>query len=412
MRFVKRVFCLLLCASCILFTGCNSILYNGNLKVEPYEPATLPENISQQVEEKVEQTQEQQDDEKYQIEGTNAFYILPDHENKPDEIVDFKVLDYQEQEGFIYCYKTPYYGSTGEEDAGLTAAKSGIAPEERTATETEDTEILVTVLMSYQPATRAYNVFFTRLEEKDNSGTVSQQVEGIGELTGSVSENRLMAHKLEKEGLYFLFIGNRAYLFDSSGNQTWTYDYNAVIAQEIEELTKRYGRDGYTVETTISDVVMDGSRYVYIPVAIQLEKEGGDGLDLDSLMENDEELENTSFRAVLCCYNLDIGEGNSDGILFTSTNENWERQKEEWLEGNGRVFADEDELNDYVTENSMYNIKRRRSADGGDQFPVFATVGHPINMELAGFPDMFSIDDWELYQWIRDNWNIIEEKLT
>ena len=25
---------------------------------------------------------------------------------------------------------------------------------------------------------------------------------------------------------------------------------------------------------------------------------------------------------------------------------------------------------------------------------------------------MFSIDDWELYQWIRDNWNIIEEKLT
>lgn len=258
MRFVKRVFCLLLCASCILFTGCNSILYNGNLKVEPYEPATLPENISQQVEEKVEQTQEQQDDEKYQIEGTNAFYILPDHENKPDEIVDFKVLDYQEQEGFIYCYKTPYYGSTGEEDVGLTAAKSGIAPEERTATETEDTEILVTVLMSYQPATRAYNVFFTRLEEKDNSGTVSQQVEGIGELTGSVSENRLMAHKLEKEGLYFLFIGNRAYLFDSSGNQTWTYDYNAVIAQEIEELTKRYGRDGYTVETTISDVVMDG----------------------------------------------------------------------------------------------------------------------------------------------------------
>ena len=60
----------------------------------------------------------------------------------------------------------------------------------------------------------------------------------------------------------------------------------------------------------------------------------------------------------------------------------------------------------------MYNIKRRRSADGGDQFPVFATVGHPINMELAGFTDMFSIDDWELYQWIRDNWNIIEEKLT
>ena len=65
MRFVKRIICLLLILSCVLFTGCNSILYNGNLKVEPYAPPTLPVDISQKVEKKVEEVQQLELDEKY-----------------------------------------------------------------------------------------------------------------------------------------------------------------------------------------------------------------------------------------------------------------------------------------------------------------------------------------------------------
>ena len=76
MRFVKRILCLFMIVPCILFTGCNSILYNGNLKVEPYEPATLPVDISHKVEQKVEEVQEQDSDEKYAVEGTDAFIFF------------------------------------------------------------------------------------------------------------------------------------------------------------------------------------------------------------------------------------------------------------------------------------------------------------------------------------------------
>ena len=67
LRFVKRIICLLLILSCVLFTGCNSILYNGNLKVEPYAPPTLPVDISQTVEKKGEEVQQLELDEKYEI---------------------------------------------------------------------------------------------------------------------------------------------------------------------------------------------------------------------------------------------------------------------------------------------------------------------------------------------------------
>ena len=411
MRFVKRIICLLLILSCVLFTGCNSILYNGNLKVEPYAPPTLPVDISQKVEKKVEEVQQLELDEKYEIEGTNAFYFLPEHENKPEAMIDFKVLDYRPQEGFIYCYKTPYYGSAEEGDLGLTAAETGIAPEERVGTETKDSNFQVTVLMSYRPDTRAYHVFFTHLEEQPESDQVTQNVAGVGELSGSINESQIMAHKLANEDLYFLFIGNKGYLFNPKGEQTWSYDYSTVISQEVEILTKRHQRSGYRAEVTISNVVMDGSRYVYIPVSLQLEKEDGDGLDLDSLDANDQALENTSFHVILSCYNLDIGPGNSENIVFTSENENWEAQREEWLKDDGKTFEDWESLENYLEENSMTRIKMRSPSRGGDRFPVFATVGHSINMELAGIENLLYIDGYSLHVWILNNLPLIREKL-
>ena len=60
-------------------------------------------------------------------------------------MVDFKVLDYQEDVGFIYAYKTPYYGPNDESE-GLTVSAvgdvgDGEALETRTATETQDTSL-------------------------------------------------------------------------------------------------------------------------------------------------------------------------------------------------------------------------------------------------------------------------------
>ena len=128
MRFVKRILCLFLILPCVLFTGCNSIILKGDLSVKNYEPPTLPVAISDHVEQKVEEAEESFDYEKYQIEGLNAFYILPSHENKPDEMVDFKVLDYQEDVGFIYAYKNGWEASTASivQSAFLALALLGV----------------------------------------------------------------------------------------------------------------------------------------------------------------------------------------------------------------------------------------------------------------------------------------------
>lgn len=412
MRFVKRILCLFLILPCVLFTGCNSIILKGDLSVKNYEPSTLPVAISDHVEQKVEEAEETFDYEKYQIEGLNAFYILPSHENKPDEMVDFKVLDYQEDVGFIYAYKTPYYGPDDESE-GLTVSAVGDVGdgedlETRTATETQDTSLLVTVLMSYRPDTGAYHVFFTCLESGIDTETVEKEVdEKLGTISGSVMENRLMAQKLSGQELYFLYQGNIGHLFNPQGEEVWSYDYNIVVNQEVEKLIMRHAKSGYTANVTISDVVMDGARYLYIPIAVELEKEGDDGIDLDSLSENDKELESNSFRAVLCCYNVNVGGNNQENIRFTSTNENWERQRAAWLEYDGVTFSSREDMEAYQEDVSMDRLKTGAAGDCEDRFTYFYTAGNALNLELWGVPDIFEVYDDHLSDWIFENYDLL-----
>ena len=231
--------------------------------------------------------------------------------------------------------------------------------------------------------------------------------EELGTISGSVTENRLMAQKLSGQELYFLYQENIGYLFNSQGEEVWSYDYNIVVNQEVEKLIERHAKSGYTADVTISDVVMDGARYLYIPIAVEMEKEGDDGIDLDSLSENDKELESSSFRAVLCCYNVNVGGNNQENIRFTSTNENWERQRAAWLEYDGATFSSKKEMEDYQKNVTMDRLKTGAAGGCRDLFTYFYTAGNALNLELWGVPDIFEVYDDHLSDWIFENYDLL-----
>ncbi len=103
MESVKRASCLFLAATCVFLTGCHSILYDGNLHFKSYEPETVP-LLYDEVSDKMDSSNRELDADRFNVDGTDAFFILPCHENDPGVITDFKVLDYTDAGTFIYAY--------------------------------------------------------------------------------------------------------------------------------------------------------------------------------------------------------------------------------------------------------------------------------------------------------------------
>lgn len=405
---MKRIVCVILAAACVFFTGCNSIIYNGDFRFQSFEPETVPP-----VYDELKEELEEEDTiayEKYQIEGTQAFYILPGHDNYPDEIIDFQVLDYTEDGTFIYSYLTPCEINNEISALGGTP-KEGIAPESREFfTVGKDAKYNALVLMSYNPETREYKVFYSRLAERDKTKeAVNKKAAGqddVGELRASAENSSIMCGRLVKSNEYYIFHEQTAYVFNQKGEELSRTDYSVIISQEAERLKEKAVKElesklgdkakelAKDAAVTVSDVVMDGDYFVYIPITVELEAE--------EKLENIEDDLNTVFMAVIAGYNLEL-----DGsIKFVAQNENWKKQIELWedplIDSKAEDHMDEDgvfggpgELEDFLKRYSMDRIKSGKAGYEGtaqfpDDFSAFHTDGSVANMELAAIPDIFS----------------------
>lgn len=398
MRLVKRVLCIVLAVSCVFFTGCNSIIYNGNLHFQSFEPETLPPlpELEPEIGKKIQDSSQEMDLEKYKVEGTDAFYILPDHENRPDQITDFKVLGYTDEGRFVYAYLTPYYGNheSGAADENL----EGTAPEERVVSTGKNSSMEVLVLMSYDPASRGYKVFYSSVRQKSQTQTVVNKEGGDGEeISGSVENSTVMAGKLVKNQVYYIFNNNTIYIFDGQGNQLARKDHGVTVSQEAARLKDKAkklwaGKKPANLidqaEVSVSDMIMDGQGYVYISVTVELPDEDGDdgGGDLEE-DEDEDQVAQTTFTSVVACYDLDIG-GDS-WIEFVSDNENWDNQVEYWKSCGGE-FDSRYEMRKHM-EYTMDEIKKGNIDKAlADQFTAFRTTSGGLNMELAGIADLSS----------------------
>ncbi|MDO4265441.1 MAG: hypothetical protein Q4C63_03125 [Eubacteriales bacterium] len=401
----------LLIMSCAFLTGCNSIIYNGNLHFKSFEPETVP-GVSDYISGKLYETSAAEDYARYEIAGTNAFYILPEHENRPDEMLDFKVLDYTEDGSFIYAYLTPAYKITSNGLADGTG-REGRAPEERVMTNGGTSTKNALVLMSYTPETRAYKVFYSAADSVSSHRIPTDEEKASGESAAAgAAEQSLMTNRLVKVSHYFIFHNNIAYVYDQKGNELLHHDYSTVISQEIDRLKqkarealKKNHEDDEVEESLnsasagISDVVMDGNHYVYIPITVELPETGDTGSTDsgdDDFDVEEEELAQTVYSSVVSCYDMDIG-GRDNPVRFVSYNQVFDRQVEIWKSyGDKSIF--EAMINLVMGKPSMDSIKLGLYGGTPDDFTVYRTEDHTgLNMELAGVPNILEPELWWVY---------------
>ncbi|MFI3250197.1 MAG: hypothetical protein R3Y07_04475, partial [Eubacteriales bacterium] len=457
MRVQKKILCIGLALS--LLVGCSPVIFNGNLNFQAYDPPPYyGTNMSNAVEEVV------LDYDSYNIEGTDALYFLPFHGNSPKEVYDVLVYDFNSDGNFIYAYVADYYGPAAtmkatyleEENPGLTTAKSGIAPaaveksaemlnsaistqimlENPTYYETEDrgrvlydgsaSEIVVTI-MSFNPKTRAYNVFHTELHPLDSITTaVSAEESGLKDaISVTTVENSISGHKLMDREEYFISIGNRGYQFDKDGNKITESNYIATGKSAL--IDAGISAEGKEIE--IIDVVMDGTGYAHIAMTVtdESEIEVDDGVldieDEDTESEEEPVEEPEVGEYLLGMYHLVLSSDptyanpseRNMSFSFRSTNVAVEAQLEAWSSIDGMTYESKAALDQAAANHSAKNITSgTANAAIGDTWSLFSygnwTLGY-LSLNESKFMSILnakshksSLDEYLYELWEEKGW--------
>ncbi len=317
---------------------------------------------------------------------------------------------------------------------------TGAQIKETESSSPEDTNRIpvATVMMAYDPQRRVYKVFFADVSAKE-AEHMTQMYTLEEEYTLTVSAN-----KLAKAEQYFIFCNNIGYVYDRDGNQIISSDYTALIQvydSEIQSkvLDEYMHNAGYDTDDdswpkpgddnfekfddfhtkltdcirqrtlTVSNVVMDGSYYAYIPVTFQMDDPSGEssadiditGLDGDAA---DQAVLANSYQAVLVGISVDIG-GSDPPVKFYSKNTAWEEQKAKWLSFDGTVIKDETvtekTLDTYLKDNKIYSMEQIKKEIVPDKFEAFHTEDGYMGLSLAYLPDIFSFNGY--LEWTEDS---------
>ena len=156
-----------------MLTGCSSILGDGAVTV-----VTAPPIVTPRVE--VIDTYGVGDANRFNIPGTDAFYLLPGIENNPDRMQDFTCLDYTDAGYFIYYYCGPSY-ITAEQVAAYKGT-SGVRPEEKYENlDGKKSECDAMIVMGYKPTTGEYKVMDAQAYSREtaNSKTGGEANTGV-----------------------------------------------------------------------------------------------------------------------------------------------------------------------------------------------------------------------------------------
>ncbi|MBQ3790306.1 MAG: hypothetical protein II800_05185 [Lachnospiraceae bacterium] len=235
LRRAKRMLRSALCvALSFLITGCSSILGDGEITVVTAPPIITPKVV-------VYDSYGAGDKGRFDIGGTDAFYLLPGIENYPDNMQDFNCLDYTSDGYFIYYYCAPAYLSPEE----IIAYKGteGTAPEgEYPAIDRKDeSKCDAMIVMAYQPQTRHYIVMDAQAYSKEtaNSQTEGEANTGV-DFYAAAPGYYMLSHcygcRLSGSHRYFIFDqGGYASVYDESRKLLSRTAVGSLISSKIQE---------------------------------------------------------------------------------------------------------------------------------------------------------------------------------
>ncbi len=415
----KKAFILLLVLS-VLFssTGCanivNNLGFNPNkdkIKIDVGgDEGEIPEADLEKKEDTKHREKKMVDysTDRFNIGGTNAFYILPGIENIPDAMAVFKVLDYNSMGEFVYYYVTPCY-TTPEAFAeyvesnrtGIVKARSSVsAPEGRR----EDYEYDAGVLMSYNPDTGLYRIMYADTFKIDKEHEFDPATEGrpymykgrdMGE-DGErrvYMEQRLLGCKIAAREEYLLLDQNTltGVVYDARGKTRRNIAFRNTLNNEIDNKKDIYEFDRKKdhgnkkiMNVSVTGLAMTFDYESYMSATFFM----GDADDDEDISEEDLQVSSTFmiFRQPV--------NRNEGGIPFVSINKNAEKQKEKWLSLDKKFFTSKEEL-EAAQGYSMTDLKRGiYGTEYADDFTPFMSTDSDENgmSFLVKIPNYYALD--------------------
>lgn len=341
-RLKKYLLLLFMAATCCGTAGCANLEIGrvagitGEFFQDPYVSGGDAEKAVSENDQYYGEYLYQDELEKYDIGGTDAFYILPAGVVLRKCLLQFELIDIRADNTVIYAYQTLY------SEYGVKNNKLLFEPTAATQ--------MQTVLMSYKPGTKEtsgkpdYKVFFER-KDKVKVEYVKAEGSDAGETLGQVlsvsmvdeegnqteeqmERNACYAQKLPNQELYMFYYQDQMYFYDADGNCKAENDLSGVLSLTAQS----YGGEG--AQYTISKVQADDRLFAYI--VMQIEKQG-QKINEDTEEKDLEGEESGVIQLLLPVFFIDVSGNN-----LVSENINYKKQVEEWKKDDGKTYTFDD----------------------------------------------------------------------
>lgn len=213
----------LLVMLCFAITGCQTILGDGEINIVTAPPLVTPRVVVVDSYGTGEAT-------RFDIPGTDAFYLLNGIENHPDNLQDFNCLDYTNDGFFVYYYCAPAYISPDEVNAlkGTTGTRESDKYPEINKTGGALCDAMI--VMAYNPQTKEYKV----MDAQAYYGAGMHDAERTKEMNTGVDFYASPTFHFNTLSHCYgckLADAHRYYIFDQSGDAT-------VYGEDLEELSR------------------------------------------------------------------------------------------------------------------------------------------------------------------------------
>ncbi|MCR5676292.1 MAG: hypothetical protein K6G16_11340 [Lachnospiraceae bacterium] len=307
---------------------------------------------------------------KYNIAGTNAFYLLPGIESDPERMVDFVCLDYTTEGEFLYMYSAPAY-IEGSQVAAYKGTK-GTAPLEGSALPDRSGGILcdALIVMAYNPYSRAYRVLDAQAYSRGDDTTRLTGVEFFMADGYYMLSNAYGGKLGEEERYYVLDRAGTATVYNAKGEVVYVSALSSVLKVEIDKLidyhylkTSKEGGDADDIseeereerQEAMDEVEEEKKQGNIDPSGEEVTNPEGFGISrravaaginviLKSAVMDANNMTYASVmlydrpspwdpdakicEEVISCYSVKL---DSEYVKYTSYNRNWPKQKAEWL---------------------------------------------------------------------------------
>ncbi len=351
---------------------------------------------------------------RYNVEGTNAFYIPEGLENDPESILSFELLDYTDNNELIYHFITPayitvdevnQYNNNGEGSEG-DAPTTGFKDVERKDYPVSDAELL----MAYNPDTGHYRIMMARGYElewdpkfEERPSYYSSPIPAGGKSGLVFMEQRAYACKVPEKREYLITgIDGIGTIYDERGKVIRTLDFRHDIVyqhsmaekntqNEREAAEKRldpedkYDRELFEmierekqekqdtefnekVKMIIKDVAISKDYYAYVSCSTYT---GSSPLDPNAILIG------TTFLS------YSVGLNREDEVIsdYLSFNLNADKQFEAWKSLNGKYFNSIEEME------ATYGYSMEKTKMEGaypDNFtPFYYDAGDSVSSDVA-----------------------------